>query len=405
MDRRSDPTRNGRRHHRGRHDPVRFQGARPQHEDPRPCAHHRAVRDDHRQGTSDFVRFVNAVPERMRADGTSRDRPEVVPHSSARQRASAYSSPSCGEVPGLMNVDLIDRRSFRRGASDAMSANLMEAPTRTGCCSTAPRQGRDRATRDAPTAHSSTCGSSSRFTDVLDRARAAGSWNRISPDAEIQIDKLLTGPRSSSRVRRSCCTSGRSRAGAKRRRTAHLTSCSSRWRSFELAKEVIFGVSDVGIDSAAARALGVPDEEIARALGPLEALRERLMGRGILRNERAQRLVVAGDHGDVRGRRVLLLHDLRRAALRLLDLERHRADVDLLAAPDGHALSGREAVAAHENVMVKITSPQVPRPVAVDGSVRAELDRVIALTQQGKWRDASTGYEIGQEVLPWLRSS
>jgi hypothetical protein len=62
-------------------------------------------------------------------------------------------------------------------------------------------------------------------------------------------------------------------------------------------------------------------------------------------------------------------------------------------------------VAAHENVMVKITSPQVPRPVAVDGSVRAELDRVIALTQQGKWRDASTGYEIGQEVLPWLRSS
>ena len=61
---------------------------------------------------------------------------------------------------------------------------------------------------------------------------------------------------------------------------------------------------------------------------------------------------------------VLLLDDLRGAARALLDLERHRADVDLLPVLDGDPLPGGDAVPAHERAVgaAPILDEELPVP-------------------------------------------
>ena len=178
-----------------------------------------------------------------------------------------------------MNVTEIDATLSRlRGASDAMSANLMELdadPNRMLLDSAALRGETERRWNEANRTLVDMWKLLTRFTDVLDRAgELRGSRNRISPDAEIQIDKLLTGPsieleREEIPLLARSITSGREA-------TTHCTPDEllvEMAKSFELAKEVIFGVSDVwdrlvprlrttqvALDTATAGAVGLGEE-------------------------------------------------------------------------------------------------------------------------------------------------
>ena len=131
-----------------------------------------------------------------------------------------------------------------------MSANLMELdadPNRMLLDSAAVRGETERGWNEANRTLVDMWKLLTRFTDVLDHVgELRGSRNRISPDAEIQIDQLLTGPsieleREEIPLLARSITSGR---GA----TTHCTPDEllvEMAKSFELAKEVIFGVSDV----------------------------------------------------------------------------------------------------------------------------------------------------------------
>jgi hypothetical protein len=300
-----------------------------------------------------------------------------------------------------MNLTEIDGTLSRlRGASDAISANLMELdadPNRMLLESAALRGETAKRWDEANRTLVDMWKLLTRFTDVLDRAgELRGSRSRLSPDAEIQIDELLTGPsieleREEIPLHERALTSGREA-------TTHCTPddlLDVMSKSFERAKELIFGVSDVwerlvprlrstqvALDAATANAVGLgeePDRQMQDLQRRLDEIGDLLVIDPLAADPAAidalERDVndLEGSFGDA----MQLRADLQPRIDAAHELLRKLHD------------TASEAEAAHENTIVKIASPQVPAPVVIDADVSDELDRVVALAQQGKWREAN----------------
>jgi hypothetical protein len=170
-------------------------------------------------------------------------------------------------------------------------------------------------------------------------------------------------------------------------------------KSFERAKEVIFGVSNVwerlvprlrnaqvALDTATADAVGLGEEPDRQ----MQDLQRRL-------DEIGDLLVVdplAADPGAIDA----LERDVSSLEGSFADARQFRTELQPRI-DAAHALlrtlhdAASEVEAAHENTVVKIASPQVPPPVVVDGAVSGELDRVVMLAQRGNWRDANAALE------------
>ena len=305
-----------------------------------------------------------------------------------------------------MNVAEIDPTLARlRRASEAISANLLELdadPNRTLLESAALRGDTAKRWDEANRTLVDMWARLTRFTDVLDRAEELrGSRGRVSPDQETQIEALLTGP-SIELERSEIPIVGVRNVTSGREATSHCTPdelLDVMSTSFERAKAVIFGVGDVweqlvprlraaqiALDTATDSAVGLGEEPDRQ----MQDLQRRL-------DEIGDVLVVDPLSADPAAIDALET-DVARLQDSFADAMELRSDMQVRLDAAEELLrqlseTTSEADAAHQNVVIKITSPQVPSPTPVSSDVNDELARVVALAQRGKWRDAGAALE------------
>ena len=299
-----------------------------------------------------------------------------------------------------MDLDEIDDTLRRlQAAADAIGANLLELerdPNRK-LLETATLSG-ETATQwaDATRALANVWQWFTRFTEVLERATAVrGTRGRVSADRQSELVVLLTGPSialhhgESPLSQRDLLSDGQLTTQCTPDELLTLMS-----EQFDQALRVVVAISATWGPLAdrvgeARSALA----EIAAALTelgePHDADLERLQ-------RQLDRLgnAVATDPITVEGGDFDTLETELERLRRTLDaaMQLREEVVERVAQARSTANKLRSAAwaaaEAHREVLLKIASPAVPAPSAVDRAIGDELDHVIGLTEQGQWRAA-----------------
>jgi hypothetical protein len=299
-----------------------------------------------------------------------------------------------------MTVTDIDATRVRlRQTANAIGDNLLELdsdPNRA-LLATAVLQG-DTARRWTETSHTiaNLWTLLRRLVAVLDEAdQVRGTRARLSADQEAQIDRLLLG--SSIELEREEIPLSARGLTSGRETTTHCTPdklLDVMSEAFERAKDVIFGVGAAweqlvprvrAVQSVIAETLAEADAESATA-GDARALQARLdeigdvlvvdplaVDEATIAALETQTARLPMSPGDIETVRVQVQDGIERARRALAELASVVAD----------------AVTAHENTIEKIEPVDVPSPVPEHGLGR-ELDEIVALADQDKWRRACT---------------
>ena len=299
-----------------------------------------------------------------------------------------------------MNLDEIDDTLRRLQASaDAIGANLLELerdPNRN-MLETATLSGAT-ATQwaDATRALANVWQWFTRFTKLLERAtNVRGTHGRVSADRQSELVVLLTGPSIALQhaevplSQRDLLSDGQ-----------HTTRCTPdelltlMSEQFDQALRVVVALGaawgpmtdSVGEARSALVQIAADLDDLGESGDPdLDRLQQRLerLGNAVATDPVT---VEAGDF-DALESEIVRLRESVDAALQLREEIGARV-AQARSTADQLRRAAWAAAEAHREVLVRIASPAVPAPSAVDRAIGEDLDHVIGLTDQGQWRAA-----------------
>lgn len=138
------------------------------------------------------------------------------------------------------------------------------------------------------------------------------------------------------------------------------------------------------------RAIASESSELARRLGggePPELVRGRdhltVLGRALAKDPLS---VTVADFDQLEALLETTRRDLEGLAELICEIDARLAQARRLLAE--LRVAARESEAAHQEVMIKIASPQVPPPLVPAPAIEAQLEQVAALSRSGAWRQA-----------------